>query len=164
MAIKGFQKKALVFLVKFFAVYGILQAIIIFAPLQPLLEFIASTEAGFLGTQAIGNVVSFNGHNFEIVPNCTGLMGISVLAAIVFSLRKPELKKKICLFALGAAILFPVNLLRVYLVLLSARAFNPEAVENLHIATWFITSAIIIALWYYMTKKVAKVEEFSDFL
>lgn len=159
-----FWKKAMLFLAKFFIVYLVLQYLILLAPLDGLKNGIAATEAMLLGVEADGNILSLNGHAFEIVANCTGLVGISVLAAIIFSLKKPELRKKAVLFAIGAAILFPLNIVRVYLVLLVASAVNPGMAETLHIATWFATSALIILVWYSLTKKIAEVKEFSELL
>lgn len=161
---KEFEKKAIVFLAKFFAIYAVLQFLILAAPIQGLQQSIAWLEGNAFGLETEGSLILFNGHSFEIVANCTGLVGISVLAAIVFALRKPEFKKKAMLFGLGALILFPLNLLRVYLVLLAATSFNPDAAEALHVATWFTTSAAILLLWYYLTKKVALVKEFGSLI
>jgi len=161
---KEFRRKAIFFLAKFFLIYAGLQALVLLLPISALLLPIAAMEASWLGLQAQGNIILFDSHNFEIAENCSGLVSISVLAAIIFSLSRPELRKKIALLAFGAAILFPLNLLRVYLVLLAAISFNPEMAETLHIATWFITSAIIIALWYFLTKRIAKVKDFSGLL
>jgi len=161
---KGFWKKAALFLVKFFLIYAVLQYIILNAPLGLLENWIASIQAALLGLKAEGNIVLFNVSRFEIAANCTGLMSIAVLAAIVFSLRKPEMKKKIALLALGFLVLFPLNLLRVYLVLLVAISLGPGSAEALHVATWFAMSAAILFLWYYLTKRLAKVEEFAAIL
>lgn len=159
-----FEKRAIIFLIKFFAIYLILQALILLAPLNWLKNSIASFQAGLLGLEAIENIIVLQGHRFEIVANCTGLMGISVLAAIIFSLKSPEMKKKVALFALGALVLFPVNLLRVYLVLLAATIWGAGIAEWLHTLTWFGVSAAILILWYYLTKKIAGKKEFSNML
>jgi len=159
-----FEKKALVFLVKFFAIYSVLQYLIIAMPLAWLKQWIAGFEAGMLGLEAVGNAILLQGHRFEIVANCTGLMGISVLAAIIFSLRRPGLKAKAVVFAFGALILFPLNLFRVYLVLLAATVWGAGVAETLHVFTWFTTSALILGLWYYITKKAAGKKEFSKML
>ena len=93
----GFKKKAAVFLIKFFAIYAVLQTAILAAPLAALEAWIAAVEAGALQLPAQGNRILFNSHQFEIVANCTGLMSSAVLAAIVFSLKKPGVGKKIAL-------------------------------------------------------------------
>jgi len=128
---ESFERKAIIFLVKFFLIYAVLQTLILAMPLTFLQESIASSQASLLGLESSGSQIFFNSHVFEIVANCTGLMSISVLAAIVFSLRKPALKKKATLFALGTIILFPLNFARVYLVLAAALYLNPGMAEAL---------------------------------
>ena len=164
MPSKNFKQKSAIFLVKFFFIYAILQASILLIPLEPLQNSIAGFEASALGLKAIGNVIEYESHGFEIVANCTGLMSISVLAAIIFSLRKPDLKKKLLFFATGAIVLFPLNLVRIYLVIRAAMVLGVEFSETLHVLTWFTTSALILATWYYSTKKFVGVKEFNNLL
>jgi hypothetical protein len=48
------------------------------------------------------------------------------------------------------------------LVLYAAqKGFDAELV---HMATWFLMSAIVLVIWYYGTKKLAGIKEFSDLL
>ena len=161
---KDFGKKAIIFLIKFFAIYAIAQAAILIAPLGLLKEWIALIEASALGLQAQGNNILFNAHSFAITAQCTGLMSASVLAAIALSLKKPVLLKKIALIAAGAVLLFFINLFRVYLVLLAAIAFNPDAAGTLHEITWFAMAALIIVIWYYLTKIIAGAKAFAEML
>ncbi len=161
---ENFGKKAAVFLIKFFLIYGVLQAAILLAPIGWLKAGIASLEASALGLQSEGSTIAYNSHSFEIAANCTGLMSSAVLAAIVFSLRKPGIWKKILLVAVGSAALFLLNLLRVYFVLLAATAFNPAAAETLHTATWFAVAAIILLLWYKLTARIAGTKAFAEML
>ncbi len=162
--IPEFKKKSIVFLVKFFVIYAILQFLILALPLEFFENGIAEIEAVAIGASAEGNLIELNSHSFQIVPNCTGLVGISVLASIIFGLRRPKLKKKIGLLAVGAAILFPLNLLRVYFVLWASISFSLDIGETLHIATWFLSAGAILVIWYYATKRIAKVKEFSELL
>jgi exosortase/archaeosortase family protein len=159
---QSFGKDAFFFLLKFFAIYAVFQLLILNAPLHGLESWIASLQAHALSLESAGNQVLFQGHTFEIVPNCTGLMGVSVLASIVFSLRKPAFGKKALLFAFGAAALFPLNLARVWFVLWAAIEFGPGLAETIHIATWFFSAGLIIGLWYFLTKKVAGVRDFGS--
>ena len=95
--IPEFKKKAIIFLIKFFVIYTILQFLILALPLEFVENGIAEIEANAIGARAEGNMIEGREQSFQIVPNCTGLVGISILAAIIFSLRKPELKKKLVL-------------------------------------------------------------------
>ncbi len=161
---RKFGKKALFFLIKFFAVYTVLQAVILIAPLETLKEWIALIEANALGLNATGNKIGLNSHSFEIVANCTGLMSSAVLAAIAFGLKGPEAKKKILLVGIGGAALFLINLLRIYLVLLAAIVFNPRIAEMLHTGTWFAMAAGILFIWHCLTKRIAGAKAFSEML
>lgn len=162
--VKQFRKKSILFLAKFFLIYALLQSLILFLPLDFLQQFIAWAEASLLGLHSTGNVILIRGHAFEIAENCTGLMGTSILAAVIFSLSKPSLGKKLGLLLLGSFVLFPANLLRLYIVLLVALAFNPEAAALLHIVTWFAMSALILVLWYGLSKRLAGVKALHEML
>ncbi len=163
--IQEFKKKAILFLIKFFVIYAVLQFLILALPLEFVENSIAEIEAGAIGAVANGNVIEWNdSHSFQIVPNCTGLVGISVFASIIFALCKPEIKKKIALLAIGALILFPLNLLRVYFVLWVSISFSPDIGETLHMATWFLAAGAILVIWYYLTKRIAKVKNFAELL
>ncbi|MBS3059633.1 MAG: hypothetical protein J4224_04380, partial [Candidatus Diapherotrites archaeon] len=74
------------------------------------------------------------------------------------------LKSKTATLAIGVIFLLAANYVRVYFVLLSAIAFGGRAAEAVHIITWFLTAALVIVVWYYGTKRIAKVKEFNDFL
>ena len=157
-------KKELVFLVKFFAIYLALQAAIIIAPLGWLQAGIASLEAGILGLKSAGNAIYAGGGTFLIAANCTGLVSASILAAVVFSLKRPELKKKLFVFAAGAIALLLLNLVRLYLVLFSALGFGIVWADAVHTISWFTTAALVLAAWYFGTKKLAGVENFKELL
>jgi len=158
------MNKNVLFLAKFFVIFALLQTSVSILPLQPLNEWIAGVEAALTGLENEGNEIPFNSTNFVITNSCTGLVSGSILAAIVFALKKPELKKKIELFAIGAVTLFVVNLFRVYLVILIGINFGAVTGDWAHTLSWFAMSALIIALWFYLTKKRAGIKDFSELL
>ena len=131
---------------------------------QFLQEFIASTQAGILGLESLGNLVLVNGNSFQIVSSCTGLVSGSVLAAIIFSLRKPRLKLKAIIFAAGFGGLLVLNYFRVLMVLWSAREFGVDIAGAVHVVSWFATVAFVLFLWYHITKQVTGARDFSGFL
>lgn len=161
---KGFSRAGMLFLAKFAAIFLVLYVLLfVFNPVW-LENWIASLEAQWLGAQAVGNVVVVKNSSFIISESCTGIISMIILASIVFALKKPGIGKKIMLFAFGAIVLFFANLGRVYLVLLSASAFGFWAAEMLHVVSWFAMSALIIALWYYLTKAITKAKSFEEFI
>ena len=159
-----YRKKELAFLIKFFLIYGLLQTIIYFAPLNFITESIAAFEAYLLGLESKGSKIIFDTMTFVINNSCTGLVSASVLAAIVFSLKKPGVKKKLIIFVPCAVLLFIVNLFRVYLVIITGIKFGSSAAEIMHVLSWFLMSGVIIALWYIATKKVLGSKSFSELL
>ena len=158
------MKKNIEFLAKFFVIFAALQGVIMVAPLGALNEWIAGVEAGMLSLEREGNTLDGGEANYVISNSCTGLVSGSILAAIVFALKKPELKKKMVVFLAGAAALFAVNLVRVYFVVLGGLEFGFEFAELLHSISWFVMSGLIIAMWYYLTKKWAGIKDFSELL
>jgi len=155
------HKQEIIFLVKFFLIYGILQSIIQIAPMNFITWPIASFEASLLGLESEQNAVISGPITFVINNSCTGLVSISVLAAIVFSFKRPKLKKKLIIFIPCAIALFFINLLRVYMVLFFGVAVNHSLAEPVHVASWFIMSGAIIALWYEATKRFAGTKDLS---
>jgi len=158
------MRKQFIFLAKFFLIFAMLQAAILLLNLEVIEKSIASIEAKALGLQSNENFVFVNGEAFSIDANCTGLLSGGIVAAIVFSLRKPEMKKKLLVLFSAALALFLLNIPRIYLVLWTAKEFGAAAAETAHIATWFSTAAFILVFWYFATKKIAKVEDFSQLL
>ncbi|MCX8190324.1 MAG: exosortase/archaeosortase family protein [Candidatus Diapherotrites archaeon] len=158
------RKRELYFLLKFFLIYGALQTIIYFADVAFVTNWIASFEASLFSLQSQGNTIRSGTVVFVINNSCTGLVSISVLAAIVFSFRRPSLKEKIMVFLPCSAILFLVNLARVYAVIYAGVHINHNLVEPLHISSWFLMSGAIVILWYFGTKKFAKIKYFKELL
>lgn len=158
------DKKSFVFLSKFFAFFGFFQWALLVVDTSWLQVFLATIQAGFLDLERNGNILFINGQGYAIVPSCTGLVSAIVLGAIIFSLKKPELKQKIWIFSIGAVILFLANIVRLYAVLLVGKEFGVQAADGFHIATWFLMSGAIIGAWYFFTKKITGINKFEGFL
>ena len=158
------HKRELVFLIKFFLIYGILQAIIQIAPMDFITEPITSFEASLLGLESKQNSIIAGPATFVINNSCTGFVSMSVLAAIVFSFRRPKLRKKLAVFVPCAIALFFINLLRVYIVLFFGVVVSYYLAEPVHVASWFLMSGAIIALWYEGTRRFAGIKDLSQLL
>jgi exosortase/archaeosortase family protein len=157
-------KKQALFLVKFFAIFFVLQAIILFLSLNFLEQSLASFEAGLLGLQVNGNTVFVNGNSFSVDANCTGLLSVAILAAIVFSLRKPKLEKKFLVFFVSGALLLLLNVPRLFFVLWAAKEYGVSVAEAVHELSWFSTGIFILFFWFFATRKIAKIKDFSQLL
>ncbi len=158
------MKKSLIFLVKFVAIFAFFHALLFVLDISFLQNSIASLEAKAFGLASESNRIFFDDAVFLIVPSCTGLVSTIVLGAVIFSLKKPELKKKIIIFLTGSIALMLLNLIRVYFVLWAGVNFNPKITELTHIISWFFVAFLILFLWYYLTKKICKIKSFDNFL
>ena len=158
------EKKQAVFLLKFFALFGLAHFLLYAVDISFLQAVLAKTEAGLLGLRSNESLVFISKQAFEITPSCTGLVSGITLGALVFSLKKPEMKKKLPIFLAGAAGLFILNFLRVYFVLLSGIWYGVGVAESVHVASWLAMTAGIIGSWYFLTKKITGIKDFDGFL
>lgn len=156
------NKKIGIFVVKFFLIFFVFSFVVEILSLSWLTEFIAWLSASIIGLDANGAVVYVKWSSFIVGNACTGLMSASILAATIFALRKPTLDKKVGLFLIGLAILLVINIPRVSLVLLSA-AYGFDA-NLVHELTWFLMSGVILLIWYFGTKKLFDVKDFSELI
>ncbi|MBI5884698.1 exosortase/archaeosortase family protein [archaeon] len=152
------------FLLKFFVIFAFLYALLYIADLRFVEEFVAKASAGLIGLQAGSSTVNANGALFIINESCTGFVSIIILAATVFSLRKPDLRGKLLVFLPAGIALFALNIFRVAGVLWVGLNAGIQAAEAVHVVSWFLMSAAIIILWYYSTKKIVKASRFNELL
>jgi exosortase/archaeosortase family protein len=143
------------FFLRFFSIVAVSQALLIVFEPYWLESLIASAEAALLGLRSTGNIIYMEGQPFAISANCTGLLSSSVFAAIVFSLRKPELKKKIAIALAGISALFALNFVRVYLVMAAGNILGMQWLNTAHLLSWFAMFGAVLGAWYFLTKKSA---------
>ena len=158
------DKKLIFFVIKFFVIFFVLYALLFVAPLDFIEEWISGFEAGILGLKAEGKEIFIGENVFVISESCTGFVSGIILFAVIFSLRKPEIWKKAVIFILGFIILFVLNLLRVYAVLYFALEFGLESAELLHATSWSVLALVILLIWYFLTKKICRIEKFNELL
>ena len=150
------------FFVKFFAIFFALNYIIGLLDLSFITNFLASFSSAVLGLKVTGSTVFLSSSQFTVTNFCTGFTSGAILAAVIFSLRKPALGKKSLLLIFGLILLFLVNIPRIILVLFAAKyGFDAELV---HEFTWFLMSAAVLAIWYYGTKRLAGIKDFSELI
>lgn len=158
------MKDSVLFLIKFFIIFAFLHTILLIVDLSIIENAIAEFGAGMYGLGSTGNRIILDGQSFVIVPSCTGLVSSIVLASIVFALKKPELEKKFLIFIVGSVLLMIMNLFRVLFVLWFAIGYGAEVAEIVHVISWFFVAIVVIALWFVLTKRVCKIENFRDFI
>lgn len=157
-------KKQIEFLIKFWAIFLVAEATLNYLSVKGLQQAIATKIGYLLGLETNGYFIYVNDGVFEINASCSGLVSASILGAVIFSLKKPALKEKIIVFLVGSLVLVSLNFFRVLLVVWVGYAYGLSVAEFVHVISWFATTFFVLACWYYFTKKITKVKDFSGFL
>ena len=93
----------------------------------------------------------------EIIEECTGLYEILIYAAAVFAFPTSLIKKGIGI-ALGAPILYAVNVVRIAFLIWIGR-FYPEIFDFMHLYFWQATLILMItSVWLLWIFKVVRHE------
>lgn len=161
---KEFTDKSIVFSLKFFVLFFFLYFLLIFFGFVFLQEFIAGIEAEILGIEVQGNLLFLKSGVFAITESCTGLVSSAILVSLIFSFKKPDLKKKALMAVSGTVVLLFANIVRIYFVLLSGKYFGVNEAELVHIVSWIAMSLLVIVLWYFSVKKISKIKNFWEML
>ncbi len=149
-------KKLIFFSIKFFLIFFILIYLIEIIDLSFISTVLAGIVSSFLGLSVINNQVLVGKTVFTISNACLGFFSISILIAIVFSLKKLELVKKVSLVLIGGGIIFLLNIPRLILVVYSAMiGFDADLVHSL---TWFLMSGLILLILIFGLKYLYKKE------
>ena len=156
------QQNAFFFLAGFFLIFAALQFFILILDFSALNNALASLQGNWLDLPVTANRLAVSGGVFSIDNSCTGLVSAAILAAVVFSVKKPGLKTKFKLWLVSAAILFVLNLLRLYLVLWTGKHFGVATAETVHTVSWISTAVFILIVWFFLTKKIAGVRHPSE--
>ncbi len=146
----------LFFSIKFFLIFFALSFIIDFLDLSIISNFLTIIVASALNLPFLGNQIFLNEKVFVISSACLGFSTISILFALIFSLRKPELIRKIWLFIFGAGFIFLINIPRLVVVVFSEIiGFDSDLVHTL---TWFLMSLVVLVIFLLATKYYYKKE------
>jgi exosortase/archaeosortase family protein len=167
------KNKMLFFLSKFFIIFFVLSNLINFLDLTFFLNIITKISASYLSLQFIENQIFVSNSVFVVTNSCTGLVSASILAAVIFALKKPKMYQKLKLFIFGTLLLLVINVPRIIFILFVAKTTTTTTIittptliipDLIHTLTWFLMSFIVIVIWYFGTKSVAKIKEFGELL
>jgi exosortase/archaeosortase family protein len=154
-----FDKKLLIFLLKFFTIFFVLEIILLNLKINFYNSFLAFITSAYLGFLNEGNKIFLNNTVFVVDNSCTGLVSIIMLASLIFSI-KGNLFKKTKFFVFGVLVLLLINIFRIMLVLLVASVgFDADLIHTL---TWFIMSGIVLGLWYYFITKILLIKNIRE--
>ncbi len=156
------NKSILIFLVKFFGIFIILEALITLIDLTLLTNFITIIVANLFNLPYLNSTIFVNSSSFIVTNSCTGLVSLAILTAITLPLKQMKLKNMVLVIAIGAILLLTLNIPRIALVIYAGiLGFDAELV---HEFTWFVMSAIILLIWFYGVKLIQKEDDFSKLI
>ena len=147
----GLARHEWVFLAKFAAFFSVPYALLHVLDLRLLTQPIASFESAFFNaagvpSSAAASIIFAAGREFEIIPDCTGLVMVILLFALLWSTPIEE-KRRRPFFAAGSIFLLAFNLARLFFTLWAGVAWGNAALEAVHVALWFVDSAVVLAVW-----------------
>jgi exosortase/archaeosortase family protein len=145
------EKKELTFLVKFLAIFFCLFYILKLLDLGILLKLIANVVFALIKLLGIG--ATLNNEfialgplaSIQIVAECSGLVMVILLAALLWSTEMKN-RKRIEALLIFSPFLFLFNIFRLLLTIL-ALALLPGLFELIHIVLWFVDSAVVMYIW-----------------
>ncbi len=137
------------FFLKFVILFLFFQYILFTIDLSLVEKGLAQTISTITNYPAIENKIYTETQVFEIGPNCTGLLTLAILIALLLSLEVPKKETKVKIFLVGLPIVLLTNLARIYLLLYVPK----KEIFLVHTITWFLNAFVILAIWYYFYKK-----------
>lgn len=146
------------FLIVFLPLYAIIELTTIYFSNNILTQTIASIQSALLNSIGIfannsGNIIRTVGATFEVIPDCSGLMLIAMLAGLLYATRSVTNKHKLNILLLGGAVLLIFNLLRLTLTIYTFVNFGQNTFELTHFALWIIDSLLVITIWLLAINK-----------
>lgn len=138
------------FALRFAVLFGLPYFLLHVVPLTFLLDGIAAVESALLGFIGIsstrfGAYLSSNSAWFEIVPDCSGLVMVILLGALLWStpVRNPWR-----FFKVFAPLLFFWNFVRLFAVLYAGGVLGQAVQDALHIGLWMVDAGIVLGMWW----------------
>jgi len=158
--LKNTSIKNSVVIARFFSVFLVLYFLTTSIELEPLKKAVAATVHFFVSivepkAALAGTSILFGGFDFSIIQLCTGVVSMSIFAALI--LTYPSTSKEKILSIAFLPVIFFFNALRISVVILSSGMFEKDTVLFLHEQTWVLTAFFVLFCWYLFLNKTEKI-------
>ncbi len=139
----------------FFALFILLKAVDSTAPFsyatQPAKLAVAASQEFLLQnigieTTRLGEFLFHEQHAFQIIIECTGLVLVILLIALLYSTDVKPHGKKRALF-IYAPLLLLFNIGRLYATIWTGITFGIPAMDVVHPVLWIVDSGLVLFLW-----------------
>jgi len=139
------------FIISFFVIYSVL--LLIFLKLsinqQLISNYLLLFERNII---YLVNPVLLSTQAFVLVPECSGIVSISVYLALIFALISIKRFTNWLIIIKNILIIWLANLLRILIILLVGET-NLSLAKVLHVILWFILGLLVFWLVYINEKK-----------
>ena len=144
------RKEEAIFLAKFLLIFFVLFTVLKIVDLSALLGTIASFESKALNSvgiasKVLGTQIQFGNNVVEFVEECSGLVMVILLIALLWSTKILN-SKRLKYVAIFTPFLLIFNLARLFATLWVLANF-PGWFEYFHIFLWFVDSGIVMLIW-----------------
>ncbi len=149
--ILGLARNEWRFLAKFAALFSVPYIMMRFIDLGWLTVLVAGVEGFLFNAAGIpssvnASILVITGREYEIIPDCTGLVMIIMLSALLWS--APVTRKRRWLFmAAGIPFLFAFNLARLFFTLWTGTVVGGAALDAVHVFLWFVDAGVVVGVW-----------------
>jgi exosortase/archaeosortase family protein len=144
------------FILRFFIIFGLVELLAYFFPPLTYQEWLTAFIGNTLNVSVNGIMLSANGILFEITPFCTGLSTWGLLLGLIFGFNVLSTRKKITYSLAGLAVISFVNIFRLLAIVYVGKTYHFEAVDTLHMLTWFVMSALVLCGWLNVLQRELK--------
>lgn len=141
------------FLFRFFAIFLLAEVFLTLFPPIYYQEWLARIIGNMLDVPVQGVFVHVNNLRFEISAFCTGLSTIGLWLGLVYGFPFPLAREKMRYAIMGGGIILLANVIRLVGIVYVGMVFSFAAVDLLHTITWFVMSALVCGMWYYLLAK-----------
>jgi exosortase/archaeosortase family protein len=138
------------FLIRFFAVFFLVELTLAAAPPLAYQEWLAAALGNVFALPVNGTFLFVEGIRFEISAFCTGLSTWGLFAGLLAGFSHPKGWKKIVYGLAGWVIIFGFNFLRLALIVYVGKTYDATIVDTLHTLTWFGMSALVLSGWFFL--------------
>ena len=146
------------FLILFTPLYALIELTTIYYSNNTLTQLITQLQhflLQYIGitTTTTNNLLFLNQTTFEIIPDCTGLMLIAMLASLLYATRSVKIEHKIKTLLFGGAALLIFNQIRLLTTLILFFLHGQNTFELVHFALWIIDSLLVLGIWLLAINK-----------
>ena len=150
------------FVIRFLAVFGIVQLSMRVLPLESFQKWLTQTVSAWMQIPFAGAYIPFEGGVFYVSPECTGLTSVGIFLALLLGFNVPSAKKKVMWGVGGGLGLLVLNVVRVGGVVSVGQTYGASAAEFVHILSWFLMTLVAVGMWYWLLAKEMKAESPVD--